>query len=140
MLKYLRSPVVKDILRLQILYSTKYQKKKIYPNNSIDKIKKNKKKDNFNKDLSPGKYYWRVVGSLKDNEKTSPSQILSFDVSEGKKIKLIYPANGIFVNPRGTNKSIKFNWERADIYGNYNIRSIHFYSIAFTNLSSMFEA
>ncbi|MDY6967272.1 MAG: FecR domain-containing protein [Spirochaetota bacterium] len=75
-------------------------------------------------DLPKGKYYWRVIGVLKDNDKTAPSAVNVFSIIETEVVTLILPRKNAIITPEDDEKypSVRFSWKRNDILGKYRFQ------------------
>ncbi|OHD64140.1 MAG: hypothetical protein A2176_00680 [Spirochaetes bacterium RBG_13_51_14] len=72
--------------------------------------------------LDPGVYYWRIAGMLSDNQLTEPSPAFRFSVTEAEHIKLLGPADRSEIVAEGTYGTVRFAWEKADLYGEYLVQ------------------
>ncbi len=77
----------------------------------------------FVKDLSQGKYFWRVRPVAAKNEISAYSSPRSFNVIAAEKIRLLSPANnGEQVTEEGVNYSaVEFSWSKGNVDGRYYI-------------------
>jgi hypothetical protein len=78
----------------------------------------------FQKELPPGKYFWRVTGYAKGDDKAVNSPVRKFTVTKPDKLKLLKPGPSFLAVPAGKNRlpHIQFAWNRAGLKGKYNLQ------------------
>jgi hypothetical protein len=77
---------------------------------------------NFRKQLDLGLYYWHVTGILPDKRSTEPSAAARFTVTPGGNIRLLAPADRAEVSSEDGTASVRFSWEKPDMYGEYTVQ------------------
>ncbi len=76
------------------------------------------------KEILPGKYYWRIEGKVLSGEKIPYSNTGDFEIVVSGNIALVSPAdNGeIKMDSAAKSKDIQFNWKKSEIKGNYKLQ------------------
>jgi hypothetical protein len=76
------------------------------------------------KNLSNGKYYWRVAGKLSGDDSTAPSQARTFSVIDTEEVKLVMPSKNTVLTVEENEKSasVRFSWMASEIRGNYKLQ------------------
>jgi len=75
-------------------------------------------------DIAAGKYYWRVEGIVKTEDKVPYSETGEFDIVIRDNIALLSPSENFeIVVPADSKKhDIQFSWVKSDLQGNYKIQ------------------
>ncbi len=77
-----------------------------------------------NTDLPAGKYFWRVEGIVRTDDKVPYSQTGEFEIIVKENIALLSPSENfeIKIPPNAKKHDIQFSWVKSDLKGNYKLQ------------------